>query len=73
MLDPKVMMRYSTDGSSWTDKELGTMGAIGRYDHECTWWNLGLCRFLTIEISCSEPIEFDILTAKVNASPCNIF
>lgn len=73
VLDPKVMMRYSTDGGDWTDKELGCMGAIGRYDHQTTWWNLGLCRYLTLEISCSDPVDFAIVSAKINASPCNIF
>lgn len=72
-LDPRVMMRYSTDGNSWTDMEVGSMGAIGRYDHVVTWWNLGLCRYLTIEISCSDPVDFAIVSAKINASPCNIF
>jgi hypothetical protein len=67
------MMRYSTDGNDWTDKELGTMGEIGHYDHETTWWNLGLCKFLTIEVSCSDPVDFAIVSAKINASPCNIF
>ena len=72
-LDPHVMMRYSTDGGNWTDMELGTMGAIGRYDHQTTWWNLGMCRYMTIEISCSDPVDFAIVSAKINASPCNIF
>ena len=72
-LDPRVMMRYSTDGNDWTDMEVGTMGAIGRYDHQTTWWNLGLCRYLTIEISCSDPVDFAIVSAKINAAPCNIF
>lgn len=72
-LDPRVMMRYSTDGNSWTDMELGTMGAIGQYSHQTTWWNLGLCRYLTVEISCSDPVDFAIVSAKINASPCNIF
>ena len=68
-LNPQVMMRYSTDGNDWTDKELGTMGEIGHYDHETTWWNLGLCKFLTIEVSCSDPVDFAIVSAKINASP----
>lgn len=72
-LDPRVMMRYSTDGNNWTDMEVGSMGAIGRYDHQTTWWNLGLCRYLTIEVSCSDPVDFAIVSAKINASPCNIF
>ena len=72
-IDPKVMMRYSTDGNDWTDMEVGTLGAIGRYDHQTTWWNLGLCRYLTIEVSCSDPVNFAIVSAKINASPCNIF
>ena len=72
-LEPDVMMRYSTDGNDWTDTELGSFGAIGRYDHQVTWWNLGLCRFLTFEVSCSDPVDFAILTAKINASSCNIF
>lgn len=72
-IDPRVMMRYSTDGNDWTDMEVGSMGAIGRYDHQTTWWNLGLCRYLTIEVSCSDPVDFAIVSAKINASPCNIF
>jgi len=72
-LDPRVMMRYSTDGNSWTDLEVGSMGGIGRYDHQTTWWNLGLCRYLTIEVSCSDPVDFSIVSAKIQASPCNIF
>lgn len=72
-LDPRVMMRYSADGNSWTDMEIGSMGAIGRYDTQTTWWRLGLCRYLTIEISCSDPVDFAIVSAKIEASPCNIF
>lgn len=72
-LDPRVMMRYSTDGGNWTDMEVGSMGGIGRYDHQTCWWNLGMCRYMTIEISCSDPVDFAIVSAKINASPCNIF
>ena len=72
-IDPQVMMRYSVDGNSWTDREIGTMGAQGCYQHQTTWWNLGLCRYLTIEVSCSDPVDFAIVSAKINASPCNIF
>lgn len=72
-IEPKVMMRYSADGNDWTDTELGMFGAIGRYDIETTWWHLGMAKFLTLEISCSDPIDFAILSAKINASPCNIF
>lgn len=72
-IEPKVMMRYSVDGNDWTDTELGMFGAIGRYDVETTWWHLGIAKFLTIEISCSDPIDFAILSAKINASPCNVF
>lgn len=72
-INPSVMMRYSTDGNSWTDMEMGSMGSMGRYDHETTWWNLGMCKFLTVEISCSDPVDFAIVSAKVNAEPCNIF
>ena len=72
-LNPQVMMRYSTDGGNWTDKEIGNMGGIGHYEHETTWWHLGLCRYLTLEVSCSDPVRFDIIAAKINASQCNIF
>lgn len=73
VIDPDVMMRYSTDGNDWSDMELGSMGAMGRYEHQTTWWNLGMCRFMTIEISCSDPVDFAIVSAKINAEPCNIF
>lgn len=72
-IDPQVMMRYSTDGNDWTNTEIGLLGEEGHYQHQTTWWHLGLCRYLTIEVSCSDPVDFAIVSAKINASPCNIF
>lgn len=64
-LNPNVMLRYSWNGSTWSDQEVGLVGFQGNYNWNTEWWNLGFGEILTIEISSSDPFNFAIVGAKV--------
>lgn len=71
--NPRVTLRYSWDGSTWLDQEIGTVGEIGRYDWITEWWQLGMGSVLMLEFSSSDPWDFSIIDAKIQGEPCNIF
>jgi len=62
---PRIMMRYSESGGAWSNQEIGLMGAEGRYDYEVEWFTLGMHNCMCIEFSCSDPVNFCILNAKI--------
>ena len=67
-INPQIMMRYSTDGGYWSNQEIGLLGPQGRYDYDVIWYNLGMTRIMSIELSCSDPINFCILGGKIQYS-----
>jgi len=71
-LYPKVALRYTWDGSTWSDQELATCGPMGRYDWETQWWNLGYGEVLSLEFFCSDPFDFTIISAKVQVEPSGV-
>lgn len=72
-LTPRVSLRFSWDGMTWLDQEIGTAGQTGRYDWNLQWWQLGMGNILMLEFSSSDPWDFSIVSAKIQGSPCNIF
>jgi len=72
-VNPRISLRYSWDGSTWLDQEIGTVGEIGRYEWITQWWNLGMGSVLMLEFSSSDPWNFSIIDAKIQGEPCNIF
>lgn len=72
-LNPRVSIRYSWDGSTFSDYEDYYMGKIGRYDWSTTVWHLGMGKYFTLEISTTEPIPFAIENLKIAFSPCSNF
>jgi len=62
---PEILMRYTWDGSVWSDQEAANVGPIGRYDWETVWWTLGYGEVLSVEVSCSDPYDFTIISAKI--------
>ena len=72
-VNPRVQIRYSWDGSTWSDYEDYYLGKIGRYDYSTTIWQLGLGRFFTLEISTTEKIPFCIQNLKIDFDPCVSF
>lgn len=72
-MNPRISIRYSWDGSTFSDYEDYYMGKLGRYDYSTTIWQLGMGSYFTIEISTTEAIPFSIQNLKVVYSPTSIF
>ena len=72
-LNPRISIRYSWDGSNWSDFEDYFLGKIGRYDYNTTIWHLGMGKYFTLEISSTEPVPISIENLKVSWSPTSIF
>lgn len=72
-MNPRISIRYSWDGSTFSDYEDYYMGKLGRYDYSTTIWQLGMGSYFTIEISTTEAIPFSIQNLKVAYSPTSIF
>ena len=67
----KMMMRFSTDGSTWSDEEIVDIGHTGDYDYDTIFYNFGLAKVFTIEFSCSENVPFALYNIKINADECS--
>lgn len=63
----KMMMRFTTDGNDWTDLETVDIGNTGQYDYDCIFYNFGMSKIFTIELSCSENIPFALYGIKINS------
>jgi len=72
-LNPRVSIRYSWDGSTFSDYEDYYLGKIGRYDYSTTVWGLGMGKYFTLEISSTESVPLSIENLKVAFSPCSNF
>lgn len=72
-LNPRISIRYSWDGSTWSDYEDYYLGKIGQYEYSTTVWHMGMGKYFTLEISSTEPVPMAIENLKVNYSPCSNF
>lgn len=72
-LNPRVSIRYSWDGATFSDYEDYYLGKIGQYDYSTTAWHLGMGKYFTLEISTTEPIPFAIENLKISYSPTSMF
>ena len=72
-LNPRISVRYSWDGATFSDYEDYYLGKVGRYDWTTTMWHLGMGKYFTIEVSTTEAIPFAIENLKVAYSPCAMF
>jgi hypothetical protein len=59
------MMRWSDQGGAWSNQEMGLLGRQGEYGTVVEWWNLGINTVMNIELSCSDPVDFAIVGAKI--------
>lgn len=67
--DPKAMLRYSNDsGNTWSNEVWRSVGKIGEYDHVSRWHRLGHGRQRNFEITVSDPIEWVITGANLEAN-----
>lgn len=72
-LIPQVAMRYSWDGSIWSDQVIGLVGEQGQYFYNTEWWNLECGKIFSVEFKCSDDFNFCILTSKITYDPTSIY
>ena len=72
-MNPRISIRYSWDGATFSDYEDYYMGKLGRYDYSTVIWQLGMGSYFTLEVSTTEPIPFAIENLKVAYSPTSTF
>lgn len=72
-LNPRIQIRYSWDGATFSDYEDYYLGRVGNYDWSTTAWHLGCGRFFTLEISTTEKVPFCIQSLKIAFSPTSNF
>lgn len=72
-LNPRVSIRYTWDGATWSDYEDYFLGKIGQYDYNTTIWHCGMGSYFTLEISTTEPIPFAIENLKIAFSATSSF
>lgn len=72
-LNPQVTMRYSFDGSEWSDQVIGLIGEVGKYYYHTEWWGLGVGEILSLEFTCSDNFNFTIVAAKLGADASSIY
>ena len=72
-LNPRVTIRFSWDGATWSDYEDNYLGKIGQYGYRTIYDHLGLGRYFTLEISTTENIPFCIENLKIKYTPSSSF
>ena len=66
--DPKVMLRYSNDsGHSWSNEKLKSIGKTGQYGRRVKFGPSGSGRHRVWEVSMTDPVEFALFGADVEA------
>jgi len=73
LIKPKVMLRFSKDGTTFNNERLGYMGRQGQYGYVTEFPRLGMGRIWNFEISCSEDIDFTLMSAKILYTECGRF
>ena len=64
-INPRISVRYSWDGATWSDYEDYYLGKVGQYQWSTTMWHLGLGSYFTLEISTTEKVPFSIENCKI--------
>lgn len=72
-VNPRISIRYSWDGATFSDYEDYYLGKVGAYEWQTVAWHLGMGRYFTLEISTTEKVPFAIENLKVAWSPCATF
>ena len=72
-IQPKLMFRYSGNGSTFGNERIGYMGRQGQYNYYTEFPRLGIGRIWNFELSCSENIDFCIINVKILANTIGRF
>lgn len=67
-VNPLVQLRWSDDhGHTFTNARTKTLGATGEFRNRVRFTRLGQARDRVYELSCSDPVPFTIMGARINA------
>ena len=61
-----VLMRFSTDGRTFTPVRSRFRGAIGKYGQRVRWNGLGQHSEIAVELSCADDTDFAIFEASID-------
>ena len=63
-INPQVILEVSDDGGeTWSNPMYATIGKTGAYTHRARWQRLGYSRDRIFRVSCSDPVQFNIVSA----------
>lgn len=68
--DCYISMRFTPDGSDWSDLEILNIGRAGEYDYDCTFYQFGMAKHFTIELSTTNNIPFALYGIKAITQEC---
>lgn len=61
--DPKIMMDYTDDGKTWSNKKIRGIGKLGNYLYRAKWNRLGRFRNRSFRITMTDPVKFVVTGA----------
>lgn len=68
--NPQVSMQYSVNGSrSYSNELFASLGKLGDYKQRVEWGPLGTTQVLSISLTCTDDVPFNILDAYIEAEP----
>ena len=68
--DAVIMMRFCADGGDWSDLEYCEIGKQGQYDYDAIFYDFGMAKDFTIELSCTDNVPFGLFGICINADEC---
>lgn len=68
--EAKLSMRYTADGNQWSDIEIVGVGHAGDYDYDCTFYQFGMAKCFTIELSTTDNFPFALYGLKIVTQEC---
>lgn len=68
-VNPKVMFRFSTNGTLLNNERLGFAGRAGNYGYTTQFPRLGVGSFFYFELSCTEDCDFVIMPPIITGTP----
>lgn len=68
--DIYIGMRFTADGSTWSDYEVVSVGGAGDYDYDCTFYDYGMAKCFSIELSTTSNFPFALYGLQCNTQGC---
>lgn len=63
--NPQVMMDYTDDGKTWSNKKIRDIGKLGKYLYRSKWNRLGRFRDRSFRITMTDPVKFVVTGAYI--------